>query len=240
MKSLQLHIFIDFDGTIAQTDIGDELFRRFGQFEPYHSQLLAGELSIREYWRTVFSTLPKGFGINELTDFLATQEVDPYFGHLIEFCRKHSFGLSVVSDGFDIYITPMLQKAGAGHLPRYTNIAEFRSDSPAILTFPGADEACTCFCASCKRNAVLKIVAPEELCVYIGDGYSDFCAARHADIIFAKKTLAAYCNENRLPHYPYKSLGDVVRILDSLLRKPAALRKRRQAELLRDAAFMTE
>ncbi|MDQ1265330.1 MAG: 2-hydroxy-3-keto-5-methylthiopentenyl-phosphate phosphatase, partial [Bacteroidota bacterium] len=74
---------------------------------------------------------------------------------------------------------------------------------------------------------------------FIGDGYSDFCAAEHSDIIFAKKSLAANCNKNKLPHYPYSNFFDVSRIFRDIIPK-GKIKARNQARQLRNRAFLNE
>ena len=43
----------------------------------------------------------------------------------------------------------------------------------------------------------------------MGDGYSDRCAADDADLVFARRGLAAYLDERRIP-YTYFDDFDVV------------------------------
>jgi 2-hydroxy-3-keto-5-methylthiopentenyl-1-phosphate phosphatase len=170
------------------------------------------------------------------------QATDPHFAPFVEFCQNNQVPLTVVSDGFDVYIDAVLERELSEplfkNLPRYRNELRFQ-DGIFTPFFPGRDESCTCFCASCKRNSVLRNIPAEAIVIYIGDGYSDFCAAEHADIIFAKKTLAAYCNKNHFPHYPYASFSDVQAIVQGLLER-RRLRPRHQAVLRRKEAFETE
>ena len=82
-------------------------------------------------------------------------------------------------------------------------------------------------------------LAEHDLLVYVGDGRSDMCAAQHADVVFAKGYLAAWCTEQRIPHHPWTTLHDVRRILGTKL-ATGALRVRRQAQLARKAAYEAE
>jgi 2-hydroxy-3-keto-5-methylthiopentenyl-1-phosphate phosphatase len=234
-----LHIFTDFDGTITLDDLGDKIFRDFGgRFEEYHERLKRGELTVPQYWHLLCASLPAGTTLHKLRAWAAEQAADKDFAPFVEFCRAHALPLTVVSDGFDVYIHAVLEREGASDVPRFCNRLESVS-GVCLPMFPGRDEACTCFCASCKRNSVLKQTPPDAFVVYIGDGYSDFCAAEHADIIFAKKALATYCNQKRLPHYPFSTFADVQRILAGLLTRKR-LRPRHQAVLRRKEAFETE
>jgi 2-hydroxy-3-keto-5-methylthiopentenyl-1-phosphate phosphatase len=236
-----LHIFTDFDGTITREDLGDKIFKVFGNFDEYYPRLQRGELTVPEYWHLLCASISPSTTLAEMRSWAHEQAADPYFATFVQFCRENALPLTVVSDGFDVYIDTVLQRELAAqtvHPPRFCNELRFQNGAYTPF-FPGRDESCSCFCASCKRNAVLCNTPPDALVIYIGDGYSDFCAADHADIIFAKKSLAAYCNKNRLPHYPFSSFADVQAIIAGLnVRR--RLRPRHQAVLRRKEAFEIE
>ncbi len=237
-KELDLYIFSDFDGTITKGDIGDELFRVFGKFEPYISQLLSGEIDIRRYWNLVSSELRSDVNENTIIDFALSFEVDSNFKKFAHFCRENNLPLTIISDGFDTYINPVLESIDLDWLPVFCNKMNFINNK-AIPFFPFASESCTCLCASCKRNSILSVVPENAVIVFIGDGFSDYCAAEHADIIFAKDRLAAYCNENKIPHYPFSNFFEVQRILSDVI-KNKKYKIRNQAKLLRKKAYEVE
>lgn len=232
-------VLCDFDGTIAYNDLGDELFRRHGTFEPYHTELLRGDYTVAEYWRRVCATLPVGMSEAEVEAFARAEDFDPAVAALAELCGEQGWRFAVVSDGFGSYIRTVLRRAGIPDAEVYCNELLYSAEKPPAPSFPRRDEACSCFVASCKRNALLAVAHPDDVIVMIGDGASDRCAAEHADIIFAKKALAAYCNEHRLPHHPWRWLSEVVYRL-RLLQRSGDLRPRHQAALRRAEAWTTE
>lgn len=233
-----VHVVLDFDGTITTSDTGDDLFRTFGAFEPLHSQLLDGQMTVAEYYRRVVGTLTPEATPEAVLAFALQRDVDPGMRSLVELCQHHHAAVSVVSDGFDVYITPILEQTGYSHLPVFCNTLTY-GGSHWDVEFPGASESCSCFSASCKRNAVLRDVREHDIIVYVGDGRSDRCAVQHADVVFAKGNLAAWCTEQRIPHHPWRTLHDVARILGTKL-ATTALRPRRKAHLARKAAFESE
>lgn len=239
MKERELYIYTDFDGTITQLDLGDDLFIKHGTFEPYHSQLISGELHIAEYWKILCKSLGNEISSEFIAKYAESQPTDAYFAEFAEFCKENNFPLAVVSDGFDVYIKPVLAKLGLSDLPAYCNTMNFDEEGYAVPHYPRASESCNCLVASCKRNAILAKTPPEAVIVYIGDGYSDYCGAEHSDIIFAKKHLAAYCFKNKLPHHTFKTFFDVKQILKKLIRENR-LKPRHQAFLKRKAAFEAE
>jgi len=234
-----IHIYSDFDGTITELDIGDHLFIDHGKFEPYHSQLIKDELNISDYWIKLCSSLEGKIDEMGVREYALAQETDPYFKGFAEYCKDQGFSLSVVSDGFDSYIKPILKELDLERLKVYCNKMVFEKDCKVRPVFPFASESCNCKCASCKRNSILSNTNSDSIIVFIGDGYSDFCAAEHSDIVFAKKHLAAYCNEKRIPHYPYKTFFDVKRIFSNIVEKKK-IKIRHQAYLNRKRAFENE
>ncbi|MBI5326137.1 MAG: MtnX-like HAD-IB family phosphatase [Ignavibacteriae bacterium] len=236
---LNLAVFCDFDGTITKPDIGDELFKVYGSFEPYHSQLKEGKLNIKNYWQKVCSELKPGTNAEIIKKFAEDAEVDSYFREFAVFCEDNNIPLSILSDGFDVYINPVMKKLELERISIYCNILKFCNGSPPVPVYPYASESCDCMCASCKRNSMLNNVDDDTVIVYVGDDYSDFCGAEHSDIVFAKKNLAAYCNENRIPHYPYSTFFDILRIMKDILKKKK-YKIRHQAKIKRKQAFEAE
>ena len=61
----------------------------------------------------------------------------------------------------------------------------------------------------CKRRA---LPAGRPL-VYVGDGYSDRCAALAADRVFARRELADYLASRGVPFEPFETFDDVAAAL---------------------------
>lgn len=234
----KLIIYTDFDGTISRVDLGDAIFMELGQFEPNHSKFISGEMTITEYWTSACTTLREGTGEDEIVRFAQAKEIDAYFSRFVDYCREKEIPLAVISDGFETYIEAFLREHGIEGLPRICNRFDF-SGGNVRPVFPHKTDSCECGSAVCKRNAIIAMADPEAVIVFVGDGYSDFCAASHSDIVFAKKGLAAYCNANKIPHYPYSTFFDVLRILKKIM-ETGKIKSRNSALLLRKKAFETE
>lgn len=233
-----LVVFCDFDGTIARRDVGDALFQRFEIFEPYHRDLLAGKMTVAEYYRRATRAGGDDFTPEAVEKFAGEMEMDAYFPAFYSYCREQGIPLMILSDGFQEYIQPILLAQGIVDADVRANYLNFQKNGAAPI-FPAASENCSCFCASCKRNSMLSSAPTDAIYVYIGDGRSDTCAALHADIIFAKGTLAAFCNERRIPHYTFHTFFDVVRIFKKIV-GTGQIKHRRQAELMRKKSVEIE
>ena len=79
--------------------------------------------------------------------------------------------------------------------------------------------------------------ADEDIIVYIGDGYSDRCPIRYADIVFAKRQLIKYCQEQNVTYVEFRHFGDVVSKMKELVQRKR-LRHRQEAAMARREVFM--
>jgi 2-hydroxy-3-keto-5-methylthiopentenyl-1-phosphate phosphatase len=76
------------------------------------------------------------------------------------------------------------------------------------------DEAACADCGEpCKRAAL-----PDGELVYVGDGYSDRCAALRADRVFARDGLARFLEARGTPYEPYADLHEVAAALGASTR----------------------
>ena len=243
-----IKIFIDFDGTISRRDVGDALFETFGgqrsviAVEQYRDK----KLSAAECFRRECEACGE-VDRSRLLEFLNEQEIDPAFAPFISFCRQHSLKHYIVSDGMDFYIRQILHRHGLGDVPLFANKLDLISveDSSSVRfvpSFPFTDEVCD-RCACCKRNHMLTLSGEDDFIVYIGEGYSDRCPVRYADMVFAKEDLLKYCRQENISFFEYQSFADITKRLTSFIHPAEAVhsftpRKRRRAELERRRVFI--
>jgi 2-hydroxy-3-keto-5-methylthiopentenyl-1-phosphate phosphatase len=64
----------------------------------------------------------------------------------------------------------------------------------------------------CKRSTAAALSDGTEL-VYVGDGYSDRCAAELADRVFARRGLASYLEERGVPFERFEDFHSIARSL---------------------------
>lgn len=231
-------IYIDFDGTITTKDVGEHLFLNFGEPEKCKqiiSEWLNGKLNSKQVWVQLCETV-KDFDKVKFEEFISSIEIDPYFIQFKNYCESKGFQLIVLSDGLDYYIDKITERENFNDIPLYSNKLTFGEKGELIPHFPFTDEECT-KCANCKRNHILNSSSDDDITIYIGDGWSDTCAAEHCDFIFAKRSLLKYCEKNGLPYYPFNDFSDVQKNIDQLYNKKK-IKKRHQAALKRRDAFM--
>lgn len=237
-----IRMFCDFDGTVASTDVGNALFRNFsgGRTEAIVEEYLQGSINAPECFRReceAIGTVSRA----ELGDFIDSFDLDPGFPALVSFCRERHMPLMILSDGLDLYVNRILERHGFGAIPFRANRAVFEAVGDRVrlsVEFPYRDEHCD-RCGNCKKNHLAVLSADDDVIVYAGDGFSDRCAARHADIVFAKKRLIGYCQEENISYHEYQDFHDVRSRLERLL-AAGEVRQRREAAMARRALFVAE
>ncbi len=233
-------IFVDFDGTISSQDIGESVFREFGdrtKVEKIIDALLSDEISAKQCWIDLCNSIDK-IDKEKLNLFIDSLNIEESFPRLVKFCDENNFELFVLSDGFDYYIKRIFEREKLNHLRYFTNKLIITEDNRLQPSFPYEHENCRTS-ANCKRNHIINLSSDEDYTVYIGDGNSDRFAAQFCDFIFAKDGLLKFCELERISYFPFKNFDDVVEKLESLKLKKR-LKKRHQADLKRKEAYMQE
>jgi 2,3-diketo-5-methylthio-1-phosphopentane phosphatase len=190
-----LAILVDYDGTIAQTDVSDALMAEFvtDEWEARAAEYdagLAGSRRLMEWEVGLISTPPA-----ELQSLAAAQPHDAGFAPLALRARAAGIPVEVVSDGFGFFIPAALEALGAGDVPVISADTSFPSGDRPRIAFPNGHPRCF-VCGTCKRARVLAHQAAGRAVVFIGDGESDRYAAGYSDLVFAKHALLRLCAEN--------------------------------------------
>ena len=145
--------------------------------------------------------------------FVRRFAIDPDFPGFAREVEARGDQVLIVSDGFDFYIHPLLAAAGLGHLAVASNRMRFAGDR-LEPEFPN-DGGCG-RCGNCKAQYVETHRARGFETVLVGDGYSDRCAARVADRVVARGSLAAWCAAEGIAARSFESFADVARIAREL------------------------
>jgi 2,3-diketo-5-methylthio-1-phosphopentane phosphatase len=210
-------VLLDFDGTISLQDVGDALLARFAPDQAEVARIDAlyaqGVLASRDLVRWDMDVLPRDPSV--LRSALDDLAVDPSLAGLVAFVEDVGGAIEVVSDGVGFHVEPMLARLGLDRLAVATNTSEPGRGGEG-MGFPFGHPDCL-VCGTCKRERVRLHQAAGRAVVFVGDGTSDRYAVHHADVTFAKASLARHCLARGIPFEPYERLSDVTDRLSAAL-----------------------
>lgn len=196
-----MRLVLDWDGTCTEVDGLHMILERFGDREVYERMegVLGNGLTLHEVIAAEIGTitLPLERGVEWVRGHVTVREG---FHELAERYRP-----VIVSSGFRELIDPILAREGV-ELDVLANSLEARPTGWRPLW---RDEA---ICATCGEPCKRGVLAGEPY-VYVGDGYSDRCAALAAERVFARDGLAAWCEARALLYEPFGDFRDVLAAL---------------------------
>lgn len=208
----QRTVLIDWDGTVTDRDMLDEIARTFGDPELY-AQIDAGlderTLTLHEVLRREFE--PVRAPLAEVEQWLVENaRIRPGFHELVQLSEERGWRLVVLSSGFRQLIEPVLRRERLERLELVSN--RIVPDPQGWRVVFRDEDICPVCGEACKRQTVRKLLDGRggEI-IYIGDGYSDQCAAQAADRIFARRRLASYLLERGVPFEPFDDFFQVAR-----------------------------
>jgi 2-hydroxy-3-keto-5-methylthiopentenyl-1-phosphate phosphatase len=210
---MSVAILCDFDGTITDEDVAQLIFDRFGNpmWWEIENRFKRGQISCKNALIGEFSTVRAEK--KDIEDFVNEYvRIQPHFDQFVETCQSKQLPVSIVSDGLDFYIDLVLKPVSLSGIKVYCNKAIFE-DHKVRISFPYTNPQCD-KCGNCKRLHLRRIKEKGYNVVYVGDGYSDMCAAKEANFVIAKSYLLDYCMTNKLPYAAFKDFSDVVRTIN--------------------------
>ena len=196
-----MRVVLDWDGTVTVRDSLVQVIERFGdpallrELEPR----VGVDLTLHEEIALEFERVTAP--LDEVVAWVVEHvEVRP---GLRELAERHA--PLVISAGFQELIQPVLEREGV-QLDVLANRVEPGPDGWRVLF---RDETA---CASCGEACKRGVLGGEPY-VYVGDGYSDRCAALAAERVFARDGLARYLDERDVPYKRFEHLLDVATAL---------------------------
>ena len=196
-----MRLVLDWDGTVTEVDTLHLVLSEFGDGEIYRraEDELGRSLGLHEVITLEFASVRAP--LEEVVEYVVRHaRIRPGFHELAAEHRP-----LVLSSGLRELIEPVLARDGV-EVEVAANPVDVPPDGWRIVF---RDEAACATCAeACKRAAL-----PDGDVVYVGDGYSDRCAALAAGRIFARDGLARFLDERGVPYEPYRDLHDVRRAL---------------------------
>jgi len=207
MKQL---ILCDFDGTISVQDMGYILVNQFssGDWEAIDRDFREGKIGSKEAYSRIAEIL-RGDESSILRFVQEHSRIDASFSIFYQYCRERGIDIQIVSDGLDFYIRKILEIHHLPEIPFYANCTHFRDREGIDISFPYSTEECG-LCGTCKKK-IIQIRRKEYDSIYfVGNGFSDRCAAQEADFVFAKDSLYTYCIKKEITCHFFKNFQEIL------------------------------
>ena len=211
MNKLPKRIYCDFDGTVTKKDAVNTFFEQFAdpKWIEYEKQWIKGEISSREN-AIAQVALIREMPLSTLNKYIDSIEIDEYFKEFVDYTKSIGTEIVILSDGFDLFIEKTLEKYDIKGVKFFANHLIYENNKFKI-EFPYYNENCDIKAGMCKCSRV-----KDEKFWYIGDGTSDLCVAKKADILFASKVLKNYCKNFNLNHIPFDDFSIIIDYVKNL------------------------
>jgi 2-hydroxy-3-keto-5-methylthiopentenyl-1-phosphate phosphatase len=197
-----MRLIVDWDGTVTVRDSQWMLLERFGDRDVFAATEagLGTTLTYRDVMESQLATVRVPLA-DAVAFLVAEVEVRAGFAALVD-----RFAPLVLSSGFVDTIEPILARERV-EVELRANRIDARPDGWRIRW---ADETPCPVCGDlCKR----RMLPPERPLAYVGDGYSDRCAALACDRVFATRALAEYLDGEGVPFERFATFDDVAAAL---------------------------
>jgi len=212
-EAMDAQLWIDFDGTITKKDTLNELIENYSidnSWELIEQRWAAGHIGSRQCLEEEFALLriPK----DELHTAIERIEIDKGIIKLLKIAKSHSLTVAILSDGVDFFINQILKNNGITDVAIRSNSIEY-TEPRLKLICPNTNPKCRVGSAHCKCSSIAALGDSDKKSIYIGDGRSDLCAARHSEFVFAKETLASCLEKEGINFYEFNDLTEIADIL---------------------------
>lgn len=211
MKTL---VQCDFDGTLTEEDASFLLLDVFadGDWRDLLRQYRERQITVNHFNTQAFAMIKADK--QTLIDFLKVKiKIRAGFRELIACCRKKGFQPVIVSNGLDFYIEAILKDLGQENIQAFAAQTQFGPDGIETRYIgPEGDQLEDNF----KEAYIRSFLKKGYRIIYLGNGFSDFPAAKEAHHVFATGELLTYCQKMNLDCTPFADLNDVVKALELL------------------------
>lgn len=207
----RIALLCDFDGTITEHDIGQELLKKYStvDWEELEKPFARGEIGVLENMQSQFEHVPQK--ASELVAYArSVGGVRPGWTELVDWCRSRSIQLAVLSGGLDFYVKALLPRKD--EVVVHCLAATHTGHGWQVAVPDGLDAAVE------FKEAVIQRYRAEGFTVWlVGNGSSDRAAARTADRVWALEPLLSWCREHGIEAEPFESFHDLRKQLERAL-----------------------
>ena len=213
-KPHPLVLILDFDGTVTEKDIGDEVCDRFADpgWKAIDDAWVRNEISLPEAQRQMWA-LARASRQEAVAYALEVGHRRPGLPQLLDAVAAQGGETWLASGGFDFYVEALLGSEAARFSRRYYNSTRF-ADGRIEVGFPHEALACE-RCAVCKGKVCDEARAVAAHVIFVGDGSSDRCAVGRCDALFAVRggILDRHCTDRGAEATRYTRLDEVAQAI---------------------------
>jgi len=205
----------DFDGTVTYIDIGVRMLDGFAEgdwlsmIEQYHS----GQISVGRFNTDAFALVKKD---KETLLKMVRKEAEARegFPRLVDYCKRRGFRLAIVSNGLDFYIQEFMSCMGLDDIEIHAARTNFTDGG--IDTYYEGPDGKVMMQGFKEAYARLFLDGGSNRLIYIGNGSSDYPAAKLADYAFVTGPLIEYCQKRKTDCIPFESMDEIISRLEEL------------------------
>ncbi|KAI9313642.1 HAD-like domain-containing protein [Dichotomocladium elegans] len=231
VSDVKIQVFTDFDGTLSLDDTGLMLIDDHRSLGPERRRelehlILTDKITYKqglsEMWAAVHISWEEAWA-----EYLDNCRIDPGFPAFNDFCRERGYPVTIISSG----LYPLLSKIMTNFLGDKAKDIQIISNNAQVEgrnwkiqyrddSEYGNDKSRTILAA---REAA----SPDTIFVFCGDGVSDISAAKHADVLFARKgkDLDTYCKMHKIPFIAFDTFDEVHTVVKKLADGKAKIEK---------------
>jgi len=206
-------IYLDFDGTVTKFDTVNTFIRTFASkgWEELEDDWVNDRISSRTCMELQLDLI-KDMTRKTFDDYINSIEIEEGLKEFCALANKHNKKVTILSDGFDIFIEKTLKKYNLEHVKFYANklhVTEKNGFLKFKLICPNLEKNCALSLGACKCAKIQK----GEKFIYAGDGLSDRCIASKSILLFAKHSLKNYCLKNDIDFIEFDNFYQISDIL---------------------------
>ena len=202
---------LDFDYTIVLDNTSRQVFEQFAAagWPDLEAAYQRGEMTVEQYNAAAFATVEAT--AEEIVAFVrSVARPRPGLRELNAWAARNGWLVSVVSNGLDLCVDPVLDDLGLDRVARHCGRTSRGYRWRVAYFSPRGVELQQGFklaYASAYRQG-------GDFVAYVGDGASDVAAARLAGAVFARDTLWRELRDEHHRIYPFESFDEVTAILE--------------------------
>jgi 2-hydroxy-3-keto-5-methylthiopentenyl-1-phosphate phosphatase len=185
-------------------------------WRPILKEYQQGKISVGVFNSAVFALVKADK--QTLIDFVnQTARVRPGLKELLTYCHNQNIEFIITSNGLDFYIEFILENLGIKSVKVNAARSHFHPDGMKVKYIgPDGNELLEKY----KETYTKLFISQGYGVIYIGNGASDFPAAKLCHCVFACEDLITACKANNLPCIPFNDLNDVLEKLKNPVENP--------------------